>query len=364
MIKFSSLIVVSVLLLSSAHSYAQSQDTLRIAMYHSPPFVSYDDQNEPEGVSIWLWQQISDAENIPHKFINYDEHDSPLQKIQDDLASGKIDISINPFTITSKRQKRFDFTYPFYIGNLSGATHQSSRLEGFFNFIGSLKNSKVVILTAILVIFMTLFGYFIWLVEKKSGNFEKDYQGVVSGFWWSAVTMTTVGYGDKVPVTRTGMLIAIVWMIFSMGIVAIFTATITSVLTVDQLSNEMIDKEVLKNKKVGTVEASAAEEYLRRNFFTDVRTYPTFTDGLDHLTQNEIDVFIYDEPWLRYEINNVESYKELSMVQARFHMQYYAFPISKSLDHETRKKIDSGLLRVIESHDWSMLLHEYNLPQH
>ena len=101
MIKFSSLIVVSVLLLSSAHSYAQSQDTLRIAMYHSPPFVSYDDQNEPEGVSIWLWQQISDAENIPHKFINYDEHDSPLQKIQDDLVEVFCKLLIKPHRMES-----------------------------------------------------------------------------------------------------------------------------------------------------------------------------------------------------------------------------------------------------------------------
>jgi voltage-gated potassium channel len=46
--------------------------------------------------------------------------------------------------------------------------------------------------------------------------------------WWSITTITTVGYGDKVPTTWTGRFIAILLMIGAIGLVASITATLAS----------------------------------------------------------------------------------------------------------------------------------------
>ena len=48
--------------------------------------------------------------------------------------------------------------------------------------------------------------------------------------WWAVVTMTTVGYGDKYPTSSGGRIIAIVLMYSSLVLVALFTATISSML--------------------------------------------------------------------------------------------------------------------------------------
>lgn len=46
--------------------------------------------------------------------------------------------------------------------------------------------------------------------------------------WWSYVTITTVGYGDKYPVTPEGRIIAAMLMTVGVGLFGTFTAYISS----------------------------------------------------------------------------------------------------------------------------------------
>ena len=66
--------------------------------------------------------------------------------------------------------------------------------------------------------------------------FERDgvlhgtwYQKLWNALWWSMVTMATVGYGDIAPVSFGGRLVAILLMMFGIGFLGVFTATIASI---------------------------------------------------------------------------------------------------------------------------------------
>jgi len=46
--------------------------------------------------------------------------------------------------------------------------------------------------------------------------------------WWAVVTVTTVGYGDKYPVTAGGRGVAVVLMLVGIGLIGVLTATVAS----------------------------------------------------------------------------------------------------------------------------------------
>ncbi|CAD5119998.1 DgyrCDS8580 [Dimorphilus gyrociliatus] len=97
-------------------------------------------------------------------------------------------------------------------------------------------------------------GLIIWLIEKwknKDHFSNKPYKGIVEGFYWACVTMTTVGYGDKYPKAIFGKIITVCWAVYSLAIVSLFTASIASGLTAKE-----INRLSLKEKDIGVINGS------------------------------------------------------------------------------------------------------------
>jgi voltage-gated potassium channel len=57
---------------------------------------------------------------------------------------------------------------------------------------------------------------------------EKIYPTVGDGLWWAIQTVTTVGYGDLVPTSTAGRLVAALVMVVGIGFLTVVTAAITS----------------------------------------------------------------------------------------------------------------------------------------
>ncbi len=69
-----------------------------------------------------------------------------------------------------------------------------------------------------------------WLVllfeDQAKGSNIHDYPDAL---WWAIVTVTTVGYGDRYPVTEGGRVVAAVLMLVGIGLIGVLTATVASV---------------------------------------------------------------------------------------------------------------------------------------
>ena len=55
-----------------------------------------------------------------------------------------------------------------------------------------------------------------------------NFPSLGSGLWWGVQTVTTVGYGDEVPTTVVGQLLAALVMLLGIGFLTVITAAITS----------------------------------------------------------------------------------------------------------------------------------------
>lgn len=67
--------------------------------------------------------------------------------------------------------------------------------------------------------------------------FEEN-QSYPDALWWAIVTLTTVGFGDIAPESLGGRLIGVVLMLFGIGVLGMFTATIAGVFVEIRLRKE------------------------------------------------------------------------------------------------------------------------------
>jgi len=56
---------------------------------------------------------------------------------------------------------------------------------------------------------------------------HKGFPSIGSGLWWAVQTVTTVGYGDHVPETAAGQILASIVMLLGIGFITVITASIT-----------------------------------------------------------------------------------------------------------------------------------------
>lgn len=82
---------------------------------------------------------------------------------------------------------------------------------------------------------------------------ERGHDGTIHNFgdalWWSVVTITTVGYGDKFPVTVEGRFVGVALMISGVGLFGAVTASFAAWL-VDQLRDEEIENQQSTRKDI------------------------------------------------------------------------------------------------------------------
>ncbi|MEJ2595521.1 MAG: transporter substrate-binding domain-containing protein [bacterium] len=270
---------------------AQTTDTLIVGYKISPPFVT-SSNGRLVGPSVWLWEHIAQENELNYKYVQF-----PLDSLLSGLSKGSIDIGISPLTMTSERAEHFYFSYPYYIAHSSLMQREYSSLRQAFDFVRSFFSLNFLRALGALAFVILIFGLLAWLFERRENReeFGKGVHGLWSGFWWSAVTMTTVGYGDKSPRTTGGRIIALVWMFTAIIIISGFTAGIASALTVNQIGSSNSRIEDFKEKKLGTIANSGTDEWLKNNFYTRrtaARGIPELIEALEWsvvISENELD---------------------------------------------------------------------------
>ena len=102
------------------------------------------------------------------------------------------------------------------------------KIRTFFDILETLRKEKVHRLVISFILVVSVFGIAVYYIERN--NPETLIRSMADGIWWGIVTITTVGYGDKYPVTWAGRVVGIIIMGSGVILTVIISGTIASIL--------------------------------------------------------------------------------------------------------------------------------------
>ncbi len=322
---------------------------LVVAIKQAEPFSFKNFAGGWEGISVELWKGIANELELDYSF-----EEATLVDMLIGVSEGKFDAAIGALTITAKREESLDFTHSFYATGLSIAVRDET--AGILQVLRSFFSFEFILAISVLVLCLFIAGFLVWLFERHQNEEFKGLQGFGSSFWWSAVTMTTVGYGDKTPRTFGGRTIALIWMFTSLIIISGIIAMIASAFTVERLQTKISGPEDLPNVQVATVLGSSSEEYLIEKQIA-YKTYESLLAALDGLHNAQVDAVVYDQPLMKFLIHSNSKFDDLMVLPHIFDLQQYALALGISSD--LREPINRILVKMISGEAWEDLLLEY-----
>ncbi len=333
--------------------------TLRVATREVPPFSMRSEEGEWTGISMLLLEEVrKEIEQVEDNRVKIELKEYGLEEMITAVENGEVDIAAAALTVNFEREKRVDFSHPYFSSGLGIAVALDGRKEGFLDLVRSVLSPTFLLILAGLLATMLFTAVALYFFERHANREQFGggaIRGIASGLWWSAVTLTTVGYGDKVPKTAPGRMIGLVWMFSGLFIIASFTAAVTSALTVTQLRSRINGPTDLSRVRVATIAESTSAKYLRsRRIY--YRSHHNVDAALDSLLKGDCDAIVYDAPVLRYEIHKRFDNK-LFVVPAVFERQDYAFALSPN--SPLRETVNQALLRVTSEPDWENKLADF-----
>jgi polar amino acid transport system substrate-binding protein len=318
----------------------------------APPFAIKADDGTWRGIGIDLWRRIASQTHLRYRF-----QETTLKGLTDGVAEGSLDAAVAALTVTVPRLRLVDFTQPFYSTGLGIAVASNAGIT-WWPIVGNVFSLGFLRAIAVLFAVSLAVGVVLWLVERRHNeHFGAHRRGLGSSVWWSAVAMTQGGSaaGEKVPVTLPGRLLAIIWMVASVIVIASFTAALRSQLTLKQLRGTVHGEADLRYVRVAAIAGTERTEYLDRERIS----YQAFADaeaGLSALQKGQVDALVYDRPLLLWLVNG-RFFSSLQVLDATFDLQVYAIALPQG--SELRMPINLALLDAIRSDWWQETLFAY-----
>ncbi len=98
---------------------------------------------------------------------------------------------------------------------------------------------KIIVFILSISLIVIILGTLMYIVEGQQNGFDN----IPKSIYWAVVTLTTVGYGDVVPITTLGKTISVFIMMLGYAIIAVPTGIVSS-----EMSRNRQDKTQLKNQ--------------------------------------------------------------------------------------------------------------------
>ncbi|XP_072985700.1 glutamate receptor 3.1-like isoform X1 [Typha latifolia] len=199
---------------------------------------------------------------VLYKFIPFGNgHENPsYMELVEKIISDEFDAAIGDIAIVTNRTKAVDFTQPYIESGLVVLAPVNRRNSNVWAFL----QPFTVKLWCVTGLFFLVIGAVVWILEHRIND---EFRGppkkqLTTVFWFS---LSTLFFSHKEnPVSSLGRAVLIVWLFVVLIIQSSYTANLTSILTVQQLSSPIkgIDSLISSDEPIGFQVGSFTENYL------------------------------------------------------------------------------------------------------
>ncbi|CAI9753316.1 unnamed protein product [Fraxinus pennsylvanica] len=199
---------------------------------------------------------------VPYKMISYgDGHNNPSgTELIRLMTSGAFDAAVGDIAITTNRTRMADFTQPFIESGLVVVAPIKKVHSNAWAFLQPFSRK----MWSVVGIFFLFMGVVVWILEHRIND---DFRGpprkqFITILWFSFSTLFFAHRENTV--STLGRFVVILWLFVVLIINSSYTASLTSILTVQQLSSpiEGIGSLINSKEPIGYQQGSFARDYL------------------------------------------------------------------------------------------------------
>ena len=323
-----------------------ASDTLTVGIDPFPPCVIVD-SNKVTGFDIELFENIADSLNLKYRYKQVPEFSQMFNLLQNKTY----DVGISGITINEEREELIDFSHPYLKSGLCILINNKKDASNLSIAKTYLNKTKKAIFS--LLLFLFICGIIIWLLEKGKPSFNNNFfKGVFDGMYWTNTTMTTVGYGDKFPLTIIGKIFSMIvqWI----GIALVFPYIVAQMtITIQEASYKIKSKEDLQDKIVATVSGTTSI-LAAKKYGASVTEQKNIEDCILLLKTEKVDAIVFDMPTLKDVVNKDNS---LILVQEVFEPQDYGIAFTQG--SLLREQFNRELLKLMASGKYNELYNKW-----
>lgn len=298
------------------------------------------DAGDLRGYSVDVWNEMANRLDLDTQWVVRES----VGEIIGNAQAGTADVAIAGISMTVERESLIDFTHPYFDAGLQIATTGKSTSSVGRTMWNLFTSRRLLGALGFLMLMVVAISHAVWWSERKHNpEFPSQYrEGIVEALWWSTVSVITGGEAVKNINGRISRLIAVLWMVVGLFVLALVTAQATSALTVRQLEGSIQGVEDLGGNRVGTVGGTVAATFLEDSNLS-FSNFATVDDALVALVADDLDAVVFDSPVLSYRAATDYSGR-VELVDAVFAPDPYAIALSTGSD--LREPINAELLAM------------------
>ena len=279
---------------------AEDSPPLRIGIHDKPPYATKNAAGEWDGIAVELWKKIAALAGLRFEYI-----EMPFEQIIPAVTAGKLDAAVGEMPVSAEGEQAVRFTQSYLLTSAGAAMHPKISGIAWKQIAGEFFNWTLALVLLAILAGMFLVSFLIWVLERhhRVGHFHGGLEGFGAALWFSASTVTGVGYGDKTPITFAGRIISFVWMLLGVLLVAGFTATVASSMSAareaDLSGRRVKELSDLRHYSCGVMRGSLAQKIFIQDgiWFKD---YETYEEAFQALADSQIETVVGDKLCLRF----------------------------------------------------------------